>query len=256
MAKRFVLLTGAAGRIGTSFRSLYGDRYRFRLVDRREIPDPGRHEARVGDLTQLEFARQVCAGADTVVHLAADPSPRAGFYETLLAMNIQATYNVFAGAHEAGCRRVIFASSNHAVNAYPLDVQVHPDDPVRPGDLYGVTKCFGEALARFYADRHGLRGIALRIGAFLNPEAVADTDNPRTLSLFISPRDLGQLIHKSIEAPDDLTFAIFHGVSDNQFKRLDIANARELIGYQPVDNAFTLSEDVHLRERRPQDPDF
>jgi nucleoside-diphosphate-sugar epimerase len=255
MEKRAVLLTGAAGQIGTSFRSLYGDRYRFRLVDRREVAEPAGHETRVGDLARLEFAREVCAGIDTVVHLAADPNPQAGFYETLLETNVQATYNLFAAAQEAGCRRVIFASSNHAVNAYPLDVQVHPDDPVRPGDLYGVTKCFGEALARYFADRHGLRAVVLRIGAFLSPEAVAATDNPRTLSLFISPRDLGQLIHKSIEAPDELTFAIFHGVSDNQFKRLDIANARELIGYEPEDNAFTLCQTVHLRERRPDSPD-
>jgi nucleoside-diphosphate-sugar epimerase len=256
MDKRFVLLTGAAGRIGTSFRSLYGDRYRFRLVDRREIAAVAGHEARLGDLARLEFAREVCAGIDTVVHLAADPSPRAGFYETLLEMNIQATYNVFAAAQEAACRRVVFASSNHAVNAYPLDVQVHPDDPVRPGDLYGVTKCFGEALARYFADRFGLRGISLRIGAFGSPESLAQSDSPRTLSLFISPRDLGQLIHRSIEAPDELTFAIFHGVSDNQFKRLDIANARELIGYQPEDNAFALCPAVQLHQRRPQDPDF
>jgi nucleoside-diphosphate-sugar epimerase len=256
MEKRFVLLTGAAGRIGTSFRSHYGDRYRFRLVDRREIAAVAGHESRQGDLARLEFAREVCAGIDTVVHLAADPSPRAGFYETLLEMNIQATYNVFAAAQEAGCRRIVFASSNHAVNAYPLDVQVHPDDPVRPGDLYGVTKCFGEALGRYFADRFGLRGIALRIGAFGSPESLAQSDSPRTLSLFISPRDMGQLIHRSIEAPDELTFAIFHGVSDNQFKRLDIANARALIGYQPEDNAFALCPAVQLRERRPQDPDF
>jgi nucleoside-diphosphate-sugar epimerase len=255
MEQRKVLITGAAGRIGTSFRSLYGDRYRFRLVDRREIPDDAGHEARVGDLTDPAFAREVAAGIDTVLHLAADPSPSAGFYESLLPLNIQATYNVFAGAAEAGCRRVIFASSNHAVNAYPLDVQVRPDDPVRPGDLYGVSKCFGEALARYYADRHGLRAIVLRIGAFQPPETAIDTDNPRTLCLFISHRDLGQLIAKSIEAPDDLGFAIFGGVSDNQFKRLEISNARELIGYDPEDNSFDLSRAVQLRARRPDAPD-
>jgi nucleoside-diphosphate-sugar epimerase len=252
---RFVLITGAAGRIGSSFRSLYGDHYRFRLVDRQEIADAGGHETRIGDLTDLAFAREVATGVDTVLHLAADPSARAGFYESLLPLNIQATYNVFAAAAEAKCRRVIFASSNHAVNAYPLDVQVHPDDPVRPGDLYGVSKCFGEALARYYADRHGLRAIVLRIGAFQPPETAIETDNPRTLCLFISHRDLGQLIAKSIEAPDDLSFAIFGGVSDNQFKRLDINNARELIGYAPQDNSFDLSRAVHLRERRPNAPD-
>lgn len=250
-----VLITGAAGRIGTSFREQYGDRYRFRLVDRREIAAPGEHETRVGDLTDLDFARWCCAGVDTVVHLAADASARAGFYESLLPLNIVATYNVFAAAAEAGCRRVIFASSNHAVNAYPLDVQVGPDDPVRPGDLYGVSKCFGEALARYYADTQGLRAIVLRIGAFQPPETAIETDSPRTLALFISHRDLGQLIAKSIDAPDDLTFAIFGGVSDNQFKRLDIANARERVGYAPEDNAFDLCRAVNLRPRRPDAPD-
>jgi nucleoside-diphosphate-sugar epimerase len=253
---RHVLITGAAGRIGTSFRSLCGDRYQLHLVDRREIADAGEHETRVGDLTDLVFAREVCRGMDTVVHLAADANAQAGFYESLLPLNIQATYNIFAGAAEAGCRRVIFASSNHAVNAYPLDVQVHPDDPVRPGDLYGVSKCFGEALARFFVDRHGLSAIVLRIGAFQPPETAIESDSPRTLSLFISHRDLAQLLQKSIDAPDDLRFAIFHGVSDNQFKRLDIDNARELIGYEPQDNAFTLSRHVQLRDRRPDAPDF
>lgn len=83
MERRAVLLTGAAGRIGTSFRSLYGDRYRFRLVDRREVAEPAGHETRLGDLARLEFAREVCAGIDTVVHLAADPNPRAGFYRVV-----------------------------------------------------------------------------------------------------------------------------------------------------------------------------
>jgi nucleoside-diphosphate-sugar epimerase len=254
--QRFVLITGAAGRIGCSFREQYGERYRFRLVDRQEIANAGGHVTRIGDLSDLSFARKVCEGIDTVVHLAADPSPRARFYESLLEANIQVTYNVFAAAQEAGCRRVIFASSNHAVNAYPLDRQVHPDDPVRPGDLYGVTKCFGEALLRYFADRHGLRGIALRIGAFQPPEVAAASNDPRLLCMFISPRDLGQLLHKCIEAPDDLQYAIFNGVSDNQFKRLDISNARDLVGYAPEDNAFTLSESITLKERRPEAPDF
>jgi nucleoside-diphosphate-sugar epimerase len=256
LERPFVLITGAAGRIGSSFRAHHGDRYRFRLVDRREISDPGGHETRVGNLADPAFAREVCEGIDTVLHLAADPSASAKFYESLLEANIQVTYNVFAAAHEAGCRRVVFASSNHTVNAYPLDRQVHPDDPVRPGDLYGVTKCFGEALLRYFADRHGLRGVVLRIGAFQPPEAAAASEHPRLLAMFISPRDLAQLIQKSIDAPDDLRFAIFGGVSDNQYKRFDISNARELIGYTPQDNAFTLSEAVRLAERPPEAPDF
>src|SRR5439155_11826085 len=166
---RRVLVTGAAGRIGSDFRRLYGERYQFRLMDRRPIADPAGHETMEGDLANLEVARQACAAMDTVLHLAADANADADFYKTLLSMNIQATYNVFAAAKEAGCRRVIFASSIHAVNAYPLDVQIHPGDPVRPGDMYGVTKVFGEATAAYFAHRQGLNAIAIRIGAYGRP---------------------------------------------------------------------------------------
>src|SRR5947209_3594313 len=166
---RRVLVTGAAGRIGSDFRRLYGDRYRLRLLDRRHIPVPAGHETLDGDLADLEMARRACAGMNTVLHLAADPNPSADFYQTLLSANIQATYNVFAAAKEARCRRVVFASSIHAVNAYPLDVQIHPDDPVRPGDMYGVTKVFGEATGAYFAYREGLSAIAVRIGAYGKP---------------------------------------------------------------------------------------
>lgn len=254
--KKKVLITGAAGRIGTAFRQRYGELYDFRLVDRRPVDDPGGHEASTADLVDLDAARQACAGVDTVLHLAADPSPRATFYDTLLPLNIQMTYNMFHAAVEQGCRRVIFASSIHAVNAYPLDYQVHPDDPVRPGDLYGVTKCFGESLCAYYADREGLSCIAVRIGAFGTAEAVADSGDSRQLSLWVSHDDLSQLLHRCIDAPDDLRFLIVQGVSNNQFKRMDISNAREILGYQPEDNAFTLSARTELVPRPPDGIDF
>lgn len=253
--KRQVLLTGSAGRIGTAFRERYGDRYRFRLVDIRETESPAGHEVVTGDLAELDFAREICRGVDTVIHLAADPSPRAGFYESLLRTNFQATYNVFHAAHEAGCRRVVFASSIHAVNAYPLDVQIRPEGPIRPGDLYGVSKCFGEALCAYYAYRCGMSCLPIRIGAFATPERVAESDDSRFLTLFVSHDDLCQLIHCCVEAPDSLRFEIFQGVSDNQLKRMDISNARELIGYAPRDNAFQLSARTDLKPRRPDEPD-
>ena len=138
---------------------------------------------------------------------------------------------------------------------YPLDVQIHPDDPVRPGDMYGVTKVFGEATGAYFAYREGLSAIAVRIGAYGKPEHVTRSDDSRYLSLFVSPRDLSQLFHRCIEAPDTLRFAILHGISNNQLKRLDISSARELVGYDPQDNAFALSEHVHLEERDPNGPD-
>lgn len=255
MDQRRVLVTGAAGRIGTAFRKHYGDRYSFRLVDRRPVTEPGGHESYEADLVDLDAARAACQGMDTIIHLAADPSPRATFYDTLLPLNIQMTYNLFHAAAEQGCRRLIFASSIHAVNAYPLDRQIHPDDPILPGDLYGVTKCFGEALGRYFAARERLSCISIRIGAFGTPDKVDDSADPRMLSLWVSDRDLSQLIHKCVEAPDHVRSLIVQGVSDNQFKRLDISNAREILGYDPQDNAFQLSRHVQMEARRPDDPD-
>jgi nucleoside-diphosphate-sugar epimerase len=255
MEKRRVLMTGAAGRIGTAFRRQYGDCYNFRLVDRRPVDDLAGHESRVADLVSLDEARAACEGIDTVLHLAADPSPRATFYDTLLPLNIQMTYNMFHAAVEQGCRRLIFASSIHAVNAYPLDHQVHPQEPVRPGDLYGVTKCFGEALCAYYADREGLSCIAVRIGAFGTQEAVRESSDSRMLSLWVSDRDLCQLLHRCVDAPDDLRFTIVQGVSDNQFKRMSIGNAREQLGYAPEDNAFQISTKIDMAPRRPDEPD-
>src|SRR5687768_9710215 len=116
-----VLVTGAAGRIGTAFRRHYGDQYSFRLVDRRPVQEPEGHESYEADLVDLDEARRACEGVDTVLHLAADPSGRATFYDTLLPLNILMAYNMFHAAAEKGCRRLVFASSIHAVNAYPLD---------------------------------------------------------------------------------------------------------------------------------------
>jgi nucleoside-diphosphate-sugar epimerase len=253
--RRRVLVTGAAGRIGTAFLRRYGGGYAFRLADVRPVEDPGGHEVRVADLTDLDAARAACEGIDTVLHLAADPSPRATFYDTLLPLNVKMAYNLFHAAAEQGCRRLVFASSIHAVNAYPLDRQVHPEDPVCPGDLYGVTKVFGEALCAYYARREGLSCIAVRIGAFGPPEKVEDCADSRLLSLWVSEDDLCHLLELCIEAPESIRFLIVQGVSDNQFKRMDIGSARQLLGYAPKDNAFQISRRVELTPRRPDDPD-
>jgi nucleoside-diphosphate-sugar epimerase len=255
MERRRVLITGAAGRIGTAFRKQYGGRYRFRLVDRRPADDPAGHEAYVADLVQLDEARKACEGIDTVIHLAADPSPRATFYDTLLPLNVQMTYNMFHAAVEQGCRRLLFASSIHAVNAYPLDYQIHPDDPIRPGDLYGATKVWGEALCAYYAAGENLSCIAIRIGAFGPPDWLKESGDSRMLSLWVSHRDLCQLLHRCVEAPDSLRHLVVQGVSNNQLKRMDISNAREILGYEPQDNAFELSDRIDMEPRDPNGQD-
>jgi nucleoside-diphosphate-sugar epimerase len=239
--RRTVLLTGAAGRIGSAFFEHGRERYRFRLTVRdtaRVPPGAADHDVMQLDVADPAACQEACRGIDTVVHLAADPSPEADFYGSLLDDNIKGTYNVFRAAKDQGCRRVVYASSVNAVIGYPPDVSVRPDQPVFPANVYGVTKCFGEALGIYFAETEGLPTIAVRIGAYEAPW-VAKDPSPETLAMFVSRRDLNQLLERCVETPD-ISFAILHGVSDNRTKRLDLTTTRELLGYAPVDDGFAL----------------
>lgn len=252
-AKRHVLVTGAAGRIGSYFAEHSRERYQLRLMVREG--DEGVDHLRpfgeviVGDLNDLEGLKTICDGIDTVVHMAGDPDPNATWRQ-LREANIDGVYHIFAAAKAAECRRVIHASSIHAVSGYPPDVQVKTSEPVNPGDLYGVSKCFGEALARYMAEQEGLSAITIRIGAFQPVEAARDESSLAMMDAFVSHRDLTQLIQKCIDV-ENVKFAILHGLSDNRFKRLDISDARELVGYAPQDDATEENarlRDLHLRD--------
>jgi nucleoside-diphosphate-sugar epimerase len=239
---RKVLLTGAGGRIGVAFREHVGSRYDLLLVDRdaARIGDPAGHEACVADVSDLAVCRQLCAGIDTVLHLAADPSTTADFYGSLLDNNLKGVYNIFRAAKDQGCRRVVYASSIQVIEGYPLDVQATPESPIKPMNMYAACKAFGEATAHYFAYAEGLSSIAVRIGAYEGNRPQLATDG-RTLSAFVSKRDLSHLFVQCIEV-EDVQFAIVHGVSDNRFKRLDITSTRAIVGYRPQDDAFRLAE--------------
>ena len=236
-----VLITGAAGRIGTAFVAEYGHRYRFRLAD---IPGavmdaPGPHEVIAFDIADLRAFRAACDGIDVVVHLAADPSPEADFYGSLLNNNILGAFNAFRAAKDAGCRRLIFASSVHAVMGYGQDNPVPDGAPVKPMNFYGATKTWGESLAHVFAYSEGLSSIAIRIGAYDAPW-IREHPTDDNLSAYISARDLNQLIVRAIETPD-VPFAIVHGISNNRVKRLDLAETIRLLGYAPQDDGFAIA---------------
>jgi nucleoside-diphosphate-sugar epimerase len=238
-----ILITGGCGKIGSYFAQFASDKYSIRIVDKvawdskRFGPFAG--ERLVLDLQDFAPCRQACESMDMVVHLAADPDPKADFEDSLLGNNIITTYNMFRAAKEAGCQRFIFASSVHAVAAYPADVQIKVNMPVRPKNLYGVSKCFGEALAAYFAFNEGLPSIALRIGAYRLPN-----DQERLPSsekdAFLNADDFNDLLIKCLETPD-IIFAIAHAISDNKFKRLDLTETREIFSYQPQADAFDLS---------------
>src|SRR5690349_12257742 len=156
---RKILVTGSSGRIGSYFITQNKDKYDFRMVDKlpwddaKNGPAPG--EASVQVLTDLDVCRQLCQGMDAVIHLAADPHPDAPF-ESLLPNNFVTTYNVFQAAHEAGVKRLVFASSIHAIDAYPEDILVFPDMAPWPRNMYGVSKIYGEVVGKYFALTLGL----------------------------------------------------------------------------------------------------
>lgn len=237
--RKRVLLTGAAGRIGTAFTRLAADRYQLRLADQ-NISPLSRDGADVVhlDIADLEACRIACIDIDTVVHLAADPNPNADFYGSLLETNIKGTFNVFRAAVDAGCRRVVFASSAQTIEGYPEDRQVSVKDPVKPKNLYGVTKCFGEALGSYFATQEDLSVIAMRIANFAE-FSPGEKHSHRDISAFLSVRDAVQLIVKAIDV-DDVRFAIVNGISNNRYKRLGLEESREILGYTPEDDAFEI----------------
>ena len=139
---------------------------------------------------------------------------------------------------QEGVRRMVFASTNHVTGYYERERRpCYPDMPVRPDSHYGASKAFGEALARFYVDEHGLAVICLRIGSWL-PE-------PRTvrhLSTWLSPRDMAQLAWRAIETP--LSWGIFYAISANTRRTWNIGPTQELLGYRPEDDAEVYAAQV------------
>ena len=238
--KRKVLITGAAGRIGRFITGKLKGHYDFVLTDLRKPTDTHGFPFVQADITDIAAVRTTCEPVDTVLHLAADPHEDAS-WESILPNNITGVYNVFQAANEAGCQRVIFASSVHVVAGYPDEVQVHTKMQVRPPNLYGASKAWGEALARFYAEQKDVSLICLRFGWVIdrNSEQIRP-ENPN-LDVMLTFEDLTRLVRVSIEAPPDLHFGIFHGVSNNRWKRFDISDARDLLGYAPKDDAFQLA---------------
>ncbi|MBL0727218.1 NAD(P)-dependent oxidoreductase [Piscinibacter sp. HJYY11] len=238
-----VLMTGASGKLARSIRP-YLVQYcsELRLAD--IVAPTAEHEretCHTADLAQLDGRDELFEGIHTIVHFAG--YPREADWSTLMAPNVVGVANLWEMAHRHGVQRVVYASSNHAVGFYPrshtIDGQVLP----RPDTRYGVAKVFMEALASFYADKHGIRAFGLRIGHG-SPEP---TDR-RMLSVWVHPEDLADLVRVGIQA--DYLCEIVYGASNNSRAWWDNRRAIEL-GYKPrhsADRFAAALESVHSQD--------
>jgi len=224
-----LLITGAAGRLGTAVRRRLGPRYpHLRLTDIRPIPDPEAHAEVVQcDLADADAVRRLLEGIDAVVHFSG--YPRESSWAHIMQSNMVPACNLWEAARVAGTQRIVFASSNHAVGFKRRDEPSDGTERSRPDSRYGIGHAFTENLASFYADKHGVRGFAMRVGTFVPEPADA-----RTLSTWLSPDDLAQLVEVGLTA--DYHFEIVYGVSRNSRSWWDNRRA-EALGYTPVDSA-------------------
>ena len=225
-----VLLTGAAGKVGSCLRSGLRDGLaELRLSDRAPISASAPNETFVAaELEDFSAVMDAVSGVDAVVHLGAVPD-EAGF-DVIAGPNLHGVYHVFEAARRCGVRRVVFASSNHATGFYPVSARLTGREPVRPDGLYGASKAYGEALGRMYHDRFGLSVVCVRIGSFTDRPTV-----PRHLSTWLSPGDAVRLFRACLSAPD-VGFEVVYGASANTRGWWDLSSGRAL-GYEPVDDA-------------------
>ncbi len=247
-----ILITGASGLIGSVLRRELDatGRYTISGIDARPLDDVTLANFTLADCYDFEEMEKAFANQDGVVHLAAN-APVETPWPDVLRNNIASTHNVYEAARRHGVKRIVFASSNHAVGNFELDEPyksigfgdyslignepanipiVDHHVPIRPDSDYGVSKVFGEATGRYYSEHFGLEVACLRIGS-VNPQN--RPPNERGFATWLSHRDLAHLVDRCLQA--SLNFEIFYGVSNNKWRFWDTEHARETIGYNPQD---------------------
>jgi len=236
-----VLLTGAAGGIGSWLRKLLPPVYPgLVLTDIREPKDLRPEETFIrADIANLGEIERVCEAVDGIIHLGGHSGEAP--WEDILQANIVGCYNLFEAARRAGVKRVVFATSNHAVGFYPRSTTIGTDVIARPDSRYGVSKLFGEGLGAMYAYKHGIGVTALRIG-----NVGEQPRDVRRLSIWVKPEDLVQLIRIGLETPG-LVYEVLYGVSDNTRSWYDNSRA-EALGYKPAARSEDYAADIIAAE--------
>ncbi len=239
-----ILITGATGDVGTHLSRELAGKYKLRLSDQRPLKPPKGQSFVRADISKLADALRITKGVDAVVHLGGYSVE--GPWPAILQANIIGCYNVFEAARRNGVKRILFPTSNHAAGFYRRDQTIDHRVYPKPDSRYGVSKVFGEALGSLYADKYGMQVFMIRIGN-VNPKPI----DKRRLSIWISPRDIAQLVSIGIDRPG-IKFEIVYGISRNKRAWYDNSNAYRL-GYQPQDDAEDFAKEILSREI-PGDP--
>ena len=241
-----ILITGAAGDVGTHLRRELAGKYALKVSDLRSLKKINQEEKFVrADISTFSDALRITKGVAAVVHLGGYSVE--GPWQGILNANIVGCYNVFEAARRNGVKRIIFPTSNHATGYYRRDQTIDHRVYPKPDSRYGVSKVFGEALGSLYADKYGMQVFCMRIGN-VGPLPL----DKRRLSIWFSPRDLAQLVTIGIEHPE-IRFEIVYGVSKNKRSWYDNSNAYRL-GYKPQDDAESYAEEIMAREQAGGDP--
>ena len=239
-----ILITGAAGDVGTHLRCELAGKYRIRASDLRPLKKVAREAYMRADISKMADALRITKGVDAVVHLGGYSVE--GPWEGILSANIVGCYNVFEAARRNGVKRILFPTSNHATGFYRRDETIDHRVYPKPDSRYGVSKVFGEALGSLFADKYGMQVFCMRIGN-VNPKPI----DKRRLAIWFSPRDLAQLVTIGIERPD-IRFEIVYGISGNKRAWYDNSNAHRL-GYRPQDDSELYATEI-LAHEKPGDP--
>lgn len=237
-AKRRVLLTGSAGRVGTAVREWVRGRWDLVCFDR--VPTPGFPDAIVGDLSDPGALDRAAAGCDAIVHLAARPNP-ADFLSKIMPANVVGAWNLFEAAVRAKVRRVVVASTLQVEFGHPKGTKVSVDMAPRPSNTYAASKVWTENLGRIYARRHGLSVVALRFGMVVPPHLVDRYlewgQIPSEITL--TGRDACEIVVRAVEKPG-IDFAVLPAFSRNARDIRDLSPLKEVLDYEPQDDAFML----------------
>jgi nucleoside-diphosphate-sugar epimerase len=226
-----VLVTGPGGRIGPHLLPLFRERFTLRLLDKSPLDGPD--ESIVADLSDQSVLEDAMKDIDAVLHLAAT-SDEAPFLEELVPNNVEGVYRVFEAARISGVNRVVFASTVQTCG-FNAPGTIEAADIPHPVSMYGATKLFGEALGRFYADRHGLEFVAVRIGWFQPYDSEHLKNNKGARSLWLSPNDAAEIFARCLETPG-LKNEILFATSKTEVERLSRKQLKELLNYEPQDD--------------------